>query len=83
MEVIGMTGKFHTQWGEFGGFKHPNALRYESAVTLANGAKICVGDQMHPCGRLDRATYRLIGEAYREVEQKEPWCRGWRVIRWS
>lgn len=75
LEVIGMTGKFHTQWGEFGGFKHPNALRYESAVTLANGAKICVGDQMHPCGRLDGATYRLIGEAYREVEQKEPWCR--------
>jgi hypothetical protein len=39
MEVIGMTGKFHTQWGAFGGFKHPNALRYESAVTLANGPR--------------------------------------------
>lgn len=73
-EFLGMTGKFHTTWGEFGGFKHPNALRYESALNLANGAKICVGDQMHPQGMLDEVTYALIGEAYKEVEEKEPWC---------
>jgi hypothetical protein len=75
MEVISMTGKFHLSWGDFGGFKHPNALRYESAVSLANGAKICVGDQMHPFGKLDPATYKLIGQAFAEVEPKEPWCR--------
>ena len=27
-DFLGMTGKFHTSWGEFGGYKHPNALRY-------------------------------------------------------
>jgi hypothetical protein len=27
LDFLGMTGKFHTTWGEFGGFKHPNALR--------------------------------------------------------
>lgn len=74
-EFLGMTGKFHTTWGEFGGYKHPNALRYEAALSLANGAKISVGDQMHPFGQLDEATYTLIGTAYREVEEKEPWCR--------
>lgn len=73
-EFLGMTGKFHTTWGEFGGFKHPNALRYEAALNLANGAKMCVGDQMHPVGLLDEVTYNLIGEAYKEVEEKEPWC---------
>lgn len=73
-EFVGMTGKFHNSWGEFGGFKHPNALRYEAALNLANGAKMCVGDQMHPQGLLDEVTYGLIGEAYKEVEQKEPWC---------
>ena len=31
MQYLGMTGKFHKSWGEFGGFKHPNALRYEVA----------------------------------------------------
>ncbi len=73
MEFLGMTGKFHTTWGEFGGFKHPNALRYEEALCIANGAGCSVGDQMHPDGYMDIATYRLIGEAYSEVEKKEPW----------
>lgn len=73
-EFLGMSGKFHTSWGEFGGYKHPNALRFESALALANGGKFCVGDQMHPYGRLDRATYSLIGKAYSEVEQKQAWC---------
>ncbi|MHC1695956.1 MAG: beta-galactosidase trimerization domain-containing protein [Eubacteriales bacterium] len=74
-EFLGMTGKFHTTWGEFGGYKHPNALRYEAALSIANGAKVSVGDQMHPTGFLDPATYEIIGAAYSEVEQKEAWCR--------
>ncbi len=74
LEYLGMTGKFHTTWGEFGGFKHPNALRYECAAMLAYGAKCSVGDQLHPDGRLDESTYSIIGEAYKEVEAKEPWC---------
>ena len=74
MEYLGMTGKFHLSWGEFGGFKHPNALRYEVAFSLANGAKCSVGDQMHPYGFLDEATYELIGKAYAEAEQVEEYC---------
>lgn len=73
MEFLGMTGKFHQTWGEFGGFKHPNALRYEVSLNAANGAKSSIGDQMHPTGKMDMATYKLIGAAYSELEQKEPW----------
>ncbi len=73
-DFLGMTGKFHLSWGEFGGFKHPNALRYECAAMLAFGSKCSVGDQLHPNGKLDASTYRIIGEAYCEVESKEPWC---------
>lgn len=74
MEFLGMTGKFHTSWGEFGGYKHPNALRYEAALSIANGASCSIGDQLHPDGMMDEATYELIGAAYREVEAKEEWC---------
>lgn len=74
MEYLGMTGKFHNTWGEFGGFKHPNALRYETALSLAFGAKCSVGDQLHPSGKMDPGSYELIGAAYREVEEKEAWC---------
>ncbi|MCK4983573.1 MAG: hypothetical protein KAS17_11650, partial [Victivallaceae bacterium] len=38
-DFLGMTGKFHTTWGEFGGFKHPDALRYECAAMIAYNAK--------------------------------------------
>lgn len=76
MDFLGMTGKFHKTWGEFGGFKHPNALRYEAALSLANGARISIGDQLHPNGEMDLATYELIGTAFREVEAKEKWICG-------
>lgn len=75
-DFVGMTGKFHKSWGEFGGFKHPNALRYEAALSLACGGGSSVGDQMHPNGKLNTSTFALIGKAYAEVEAKEPWCRG-------
>ena len=45
LDFLGMTGKFHTTWGEFGGYKHPNALRYECAAMLAFGSKCSIGDQ--------------------------------------
>lgn len=73
LEFLGMTGKFHKSWGEFGGFKHPNALRYETALSVANGAKCSIGDQLHPLGEMDMVTYELIGRAYEELEKKEPW----------
>ncbi len=79
-DFAGMTGKFHLTWGEFGGYKHPNALRYETSLQLALGARCNIGDQCHPSGALDEATYRLIGKAYSEVEKKEEYCIGARHI---
>jgi hypothetical protein len=73
---LGMTGKFHTLWGEFGGFKHPNALRYETSAMLAFGAATSIGDQLHPSGAIDEATYSIIRDVFKEVEAKEPWCTG-------
>ncbi len=75
-EFLGMTGKFHHSWGEFGGFKHPNALIYETALSVANGAGCSIGDQMHPSGEMNMATYNLIGKAYAQVEQREAWLNG-------
>lgn len=75
-DVLAMTGKFHTTWAEFGGYKHPNALRYECAAMLAHGTKCSVGDQLHPNGKLDESTYDLIGAAYAEVKKNEPYCEG-------
>ena len=79
-EFLGMTGKFHTTWGEFGGFKHPNALRYECAMMLALGARCSIGDQLHPRGALNKDTYMRIGKAYAEVKLKEQYCQAVRPV---
>ena len=72
MDFLGQTGKFHTSWGEFGGFKHPDALEYEVAQMVALGAKCLVGDQLHPDGAINPDTYASIAPAYARIEELEP-----------
>ncbi|MBP1992090.1 alpha-amylase family protein [Paenibacillus eucommiae] len=73
-ELLGMTGRFQMNWGEFGGYKHENAFRFEMALCLAHGTKCSVGDHLHPDGIMDPIVYKMVGRAFREVEAKEPWC---------
>jgi hypothetical protein len=75
-ECVGMTAKFHTSWGDFHSFKNAAALAFECFRMLALGARCCVGDQLHPRGRLCPHTYERIGRVYERVEAAEPWCRG-------
>jgi hypothetical protein len=53
-ECLGMTGKFHTSWGDFGSYKNPAALQFECFQMVALGAVCSVGDQLPPRGKLDR-----------------------------
>jgi hypothetical protein len=80
VDCLGMTGKFHTSWGDFQSYKNEAALQFEVFDMLALGAKCSIGDQLPPQGRLDPATYALIGAVYAEVEKKEPWCRDARAL---
>jgi len=73
---LGMTGKFHLSWGEFGGFKSKEALKFEIATMALYGAGASVGDHMHPDGEMELQTYRNIGYAYRYLEQIAPFCYG-------
>lgn len=75
-DYLGMTGKFHTSWGDFHSYKNRAALEFECFHMLAHTAKCSIGDQLHPSGKMDAATYELIGAVYAQVEKKEPWCRG-------
>ncbi|GBC70925.1 hypothetical protein HRbin02_00698 [Candidatus Calditenuaceae archaeon HR02] len=74
--TIGMTGRFHLSWADFGGLKQVAQLVYEATRILAHGAAVSIGDQMHPRGRLDEAVYNTIGEAYRLVGRVEELLRG-------
>ena len=75
-ELAMMNGKFHKAWGDFGSLRNSEALEYECFRALANGAKICVGDQLHPSGQIDKTVYERIGEVFASVEEKERFCAG-------
>lgn len=79
-DALGMTGKFHTAWGDFHSLKNRAALEFECFQMLALGGKCSIGDQLHPSGKLDAATYDLIGSVYGQVAKKEAFCRGARAV---
>lgn len=79
-DMVAHTGKFHTSWGEFGGFKHPDALEFEAAQMVALGVKCLVGDQLHPDGSINPDTYASIAPAYARIEKLEPYLEGARQV---
>jgi len=74
-DCLGMTGKFHTEWGDFHSLKNLAALEYECFRMLSLGLGCSIGDQLEPNGRLNAATYRLIGKVYGQVAVREEWAR--------
>jgi hypothetical protein len=79
-DFVAQTGKFHTSWGEFGGFKHPDALEYECAQMAALGAKCLIGDQLHPSGAINPDTYASVAPAYARIEKLEPYLKDARQV---
>ncbi|MEM6560186.1 MAG: beta-galactosidase, partial [Planctomycetota bacterium] len=66
---LAMTGRFHTSWGDFHSYRRPAALEYECLRSAAEGAAaVSVGDQLHPSGKIDTATYDLVGGAFAKLK---------------
>lgn len=72
LPFLGMTGKFHTSWGEFGGYKTATAIEFECMQMAALGARCSIGDQLHPTGKIDASTYARIAPAYKRLKTIEP-----------
>ena len=75
LDCMGMTGKFLTSWGDFHSLKNLAALEFESFRMLSFGFACSIGDQLPPNGKLNPATYRLIGKVYRPFAGREAWAR--------
>lgn len=76
LPMLGMTGRFHRTWADWGGLKHPEALKFECGGILATGGAVSIGDQLGSRGRLSEPVYGVIGEAFAQVEKVEPYCIG-------
>lgn len=73
-DCMGMTGKFHTEWGDFHSLKNLAALEFECFRMLSFGFASSIGDQLEPNGTLNPATYRLIGKVYSQFAEREAWA---------
>lgn len=74
--LVGMTGRFHASWADFGGLKTVPQLEYEVGTIVGAGGAVCIGDQLHPDGRIDAAVYRTIGAVYERLARLEPFLDG-------
>ena len=74
-DSLGMTGKFHTSWGDFHSLKNLAALEFECFRMLSYGLAASIGDQLEPYGTLNPATYKLIGKVYSKFAEREAWGR--------
>jgi hypothetical protein len=74
--IVGYTGRFLKNWGDFGTVVTPHQLKTQLAMHLMAGVASGVGDHMHCSGRLDPAVYRTIGEGFRFVKARQPYCVG-------
>lgn len=77
---LGMTGRFHSCWGDFGGYKTEDALVYETSLSSMLGAGCSVGDQLHPSGVMNVEAYDIIGRAYARIEKLEPYLQNAKQI---
>lgn len=72
-DCMGMTGKFHTAWGDFHSLKNQAALEFECFRMLSYGFACSIGDQLEPQGKLNPAAYHLIDNVFCQVEEREAW----------
>ena len=76
LPVLGMTGRFLRNWGDFGTVKSAHQLKIELATHLAAGVPSCIGDHMHFNGKLDGWVYEVIGEGFKFLKERQTYCVG-------
>ncbi|MDR0416849.1 MAG: alpha-L-fucosidase [Propionibacteriaceae bacterium] len=73
LPVVGMTGRFHRSWSDFGGLKTADQLTYEVGTILSGGGAPSIGDQLDPSGQLAPAVYQAVGAVFDHARKLEPW----------
>jgi len=72
-DLVYMTGRMVTCWGDFSGSKPDAALENDVYDALLYGFYPSVGDNMHPRDGLDKKLYRQVGKMYSFVKSLEPY----------
>ena len=74
-QVLNMTGRFY-DWGDFGGLRTKESLKFDLLYGLAHGMRPNVGGHLHPRGDRDEAVFDRIREVYADLRQFDQWYEG-------
>ena len=72
-DLVYMTGRMVTCWGDFSGSKPDAALESDVYDALLYGFAPSIGDNMHPRDGLDKTLYRQVGKMFSFVKSLEPY----------
>lgn len=75
-ELVYMTGRMLTAWGDFSGSKPDAALENDVYDALLYGYAPSIGDNMHPRDGLDPKLFSQVKKMFSFVESLEPWTDG-------
>ncbi|MBO4632583.1 MAG: hypothetical protein J5858_11730 [Lentisphaeria bacterium] len=71
-QTLNMTGRFY-DWGDFGGLRTADSLKFDLFYGLAHGMRPNVGGHFHPRGDKDQAVFDRIREVYHELQKYDSW----------
>lgn len=72
VQCFNMTGRFY-DWGDFGGLRNAEALKFDLFYGLAHGMRPNIGGHFHPRGDRDQAVFDRIHEVYSALQKYDPW----------
>ncbi len=76
LPTVGVTGRFLKNWGDFGTTASPAQLKVCLGLHLLAGMSSCIGDHLPNDGVLDPGVYGVIGDAFRFIAPRQPYCVG-------
>ena len=78
--AVNMTGRFHGNWGDFGGLCNEADLEFSCAVGVANGVRTTIGDHFHPRGDMYKPVFDRIKKVYHNLQRYEEWLSNARPV---
>lgn len=78
--VLYMTGRFQSNWGDFGGIKPLASMENDLWDAVSNGFSYSIGDHLSPTGRPEDAVYDRVERVFAQCMALEPWTGGARYV---
>ena len=71
--TVFMSGRFRDTWGDFGGIRQIDELKYDAYLGLLNCVEFSIGDHLHPRGKFEDEVFLATKNIFKELEKVEKW----------